>query len=85
MNASAVTANVLRAVVCIGIVVCAAGLLTGSDDVLTAGILVLICSPMAGAFVTFGCLVKERDWFWAKVCAALIAVLALSVAVAMLV
>lgn len=78
MNLNKSTALVLRAGIALGVVLMAAGLCVtsagGDDDVLYAGILVLILSPFAGVVTSFVCLLKERDTFWAAVAGILLIV-----------
>lgn len=64
------TALTLRAGIVLGMILMVAGLIMSamSDDALLyCGVLVLIASPLAGAVVTFLCLLRERDGFWATI------------------
>ena len=61
------------AIMAVGLVLSFAGF---SEDIMAAGILVLIFTPAAGVAVTTKCLVQEKDWKWVKVAILLIIILA---------
>lgn len=61
------------AIMAVGLVLSFAGF---SEDIMAAGILVLIFTPAAGVVVTTKCLVQEKDWKWVKVAILLIIILA---------
>ena len=60
------------AIMAVGLVLSFAGF---SEDIMAAGILVLIFTPAAGVVVTTKCLVQEKDWKWVKVAILLIIIL----------
>ena len=62
------------AIMAVGLVLSFAGF---SEDIMAAGILVLIFTPAAGVVVTTKCLVQEKDWKWVKVAILLIIILAI--------
>ena len=78
MDLNKATALTLRAGVVVGMVMMIAGiameLCDMGDGVLYAGILVLILSPFAGVIVSFACLLRKRDMFWAMVAGILLAI-----------
>lgn len=84
MNDSRSTAFVLRLCVCIGIAVIVIGLLTDSTDILWFGILALICAPFLGILTTFVSLISEKDWYWVKVAAVLIVVMAIGITISII-
>jgi uncharacterized membrane protein len=88
MNLNRSTAMTLRIGIAIGMAMIAAGLamsvLGYGDAVLSAGILVLILSPLAGAIVSFIALASEKDWFWTSVAAMLLAITAIGMVIAAL-
>jgi uncharacterized membrane protein len=61
------------AIMAVGLVLSFAGF---TEDIMAAGILVLIFTPAAGVVVTTKCLVQEKDWKWVKVAILLIIILA---------
>lgn len=61
------------AIMAVGLVLSFAGF---SEDIMAAGILVLIFPPAVGVVVTTKCLVQEKDWKWVKVAILLIIILA---------
>lgn len=71
MSLNKMTALALRVGIVAGMVLMAFGLvleMTGHGDrILYLGILVLIASPFVGAIVTFLCLLKEGDRYWAVI------------------
>lgn len=74
------TSWVLKWGTVVGLAIMAAGLVLSfagfSEDIMAAGILVLIFTPAAGVVVTTKCLVQEKDWKWVKVAILLIIILA---------
>jgi len=75
------TATVLKAGTLVGIAIMAAGILLSSfdisEDIMYAGVVILVCTPMAGVFVSTACLYKEGDKKWTGVAIVLIAVILL--------
>ena len=61
------------AIMAVGLVLSFAGF---SEDIIAAGILVLIFTPAAGVVVSTKCLIQEKDWKWVKVAILLIIILA---------
>ena len=88
MKLNKATALTLRAGIVLGMVLMILGLavsaMNGSDDLLYCGVLVLIASPLAGVVVTFLCLLKERDGFWAMIAAILLAITIAGVLISLL-
>ena len=61
------------AIMAVGLVLSFAGF---SEDIMAAGIRVLIVTPAVGVVVTTKCLVQEKDWKWVRVAILLIIILA---------
>ena len=61
------------AIMAVGLVLSFAGF---SEDIMAAGILVLIFTPAVGVVVTTKGLVQEKDWKWVRVAILLIIILA---------
>ena len=61
------------AIMAVGLVLSFAGF---SEDIIAAGILVLIFTPAAGVVVSTKCLIQEKDWKWVKAAILLIIILA---------
>lgn len=78
MDLNKSTAAMLRIGIYAGLAVIIIGLISsmvgGSDDILYAGVLILIVSPFLGIVVSFAALIIERDWKWAVVAAILLAI-----------
>lgn len=72
MKDSEYTAFILRACVCIGIIIAVLGLITNNVHILWFGILTLICAPFLGIITSFVSLFIEKDWYWVKISAVLI-------------
>ncbi|MBQ4411801.1 MAG: DUF1634 domain-containing protein [Candidatus Methanomethylophilus sp.] len=74
------TSWVLKWGTVVGLAIMAVGLILSfagfSEDIMAAGILVLIFTPAVGVVVTTKCLVQEKDWKWVKVAILLIIILA---------
>ena len=72
----------------IGIVILALGLLlSGADygkDILMAGAVVLVLTPLAGVVTSLACLLREGDRKWAMVACVLIAVVAIGLMITLL-
>lgn len=72
------TAMMLRIGIYAGLVISIVGLalsmMDGGDDILYAGIFVLIISPFLGLIVSLISLVLEKDWRWAAVAAVLVTI-----------
>lgn len=81
------TALTLRAGVVLGMVLMVAGLAMSmcgiGDGVLYAGILVLILSPFASIIVSFACLLREKDSFWAMIAGILLIVTIAGIVISM--
>lgn len=78
MDLNKSTAAMLRIGIYAGLAVIIVGLISsmvgGSDDILYAGVLILIVSPFLGIVVSFAALIVEKDWKWAVVAAILLAI-----------
>lgn len=72
------TAMMLRIGIYAGLAISIVGLalsmMDGGDDILYAGIFVLIISPFLGLIVSLISLVLEKDWRWAAVAAVLVTI-----------
>ena len=72
----------------IGIAILALGLvLSGTDygeDILLAGAVILVFTPLAGILTSLACLLKAGDREWAAVAVILIAVVAVGLAITLL-
>ncbi len=86
LNAS--TMRVIQTGTVIGIVILALGLLlSGTDygeDILMAGAVVLVFTPLAGILTSFACLMKMGDRRWAMVAVILILVVVLGLVITLL-
>jgi uncharacterized membrane protein len=73
------TSWVLRWGTVVGLAIMAVGLVLSfagfSDDIIAAGILVLIFTPAAGVVISTKCLIQEKDWKWVRVAVLLIIIL----------
>lgn len=82
------TAMTLRAGIVLGMVLMVAGLVIDfagmGETVLYVGILILILSPFAGVIVSFACLLRERDMFWATVAGILLIITLIGIAISIL-
>ncbi|MBR4503590.1 MAG: DUF1634 domain-containing protein [Candidatus Methanomethylophilaceae archaeon] len=78
MNLNKTTARTLRVGIIIGMALIAIGLILSAlgygNSMLSAGILILIISPLAGVIASFAALATEKDWFWASIAAILLAI-----------
>ncbi len=78
MSLNKATALTLRVGIVIGMAMMIIGLAIsmtgGGDEALYAGVLVLIASPLMGAFVSFVVLLRERDGFWSLIAGILIVI-----------
>ena len=65
------TSLVLRYCLFVGIALVALGLILSDYDqgneIMWAGLLVLIASPLAGVLTTYSSLIAGKDWKWVKV------------------
>lgn len=88
MSLNRSTALTLRAGIVLGMVLMVAGLAVDfagmGETVLYAGILVLILSPFAGVIVSFACLLRERDMFWAMVAGILLVITVIGIVISLL-
>ena len=88
MNLNKTTARMLRIGIVIGMALIAIGLILSAlgygDSMLSAGILILIVSPLAGVIASFAALATEKDWFWASIAAILLAITAVGMGLAAL-
>lgn len=82
------TSLALKCCLFTGVAVLAVGLLLSGgdhgDEIMWAGILVLIASPFVGVLVTYVCLIAEKDWKWAKVATVLITLIVIFLAASLL-
>ncbi len=87
MTLNKATAMTLRAGIVLGMVLMMAGLVIDfagmGDSVLYAGMLVLILSPFAGIVVSFLCLIRERDMFWAMVAGVLLIITVVGIVISL--
>ncbi|MCK9323533.1 MAG: DUF1634 domain-containing protein [Candidatus Methanomethylophilaceae archaeon] len=88
MNMTDLTALTLKTGVVAGIIVMMIGLIFSSQDteqhVLWLGILILICTPLAGVIVTYASLIKDEDWKWVRITTILIIVMTVGLVVSFL-
>lgn len=79
MNMTDRTSLTLKTGITLGIIIMIIGLIFSGQDteqhILWLGILVLICTPLAGVVVTYASLIEDKDWKWVKITTLLIIVM----------